>query len=142
MSQIGVHQRSSAARTMLTATQAKIQPGRLLLNGEWVDSAAGETLDTINPAIGEVITQIPAGTAADVDRAVAAARHAFDDPHGAWQKMPATERGRLLWRLSDLIEQNIEELAELETLDNGKPVFESRYVDLPMVVEVFRYYAG
>ncbi len=127
---------------MLTATRAKIQPGRLLINGEWVESTGGRMLDTVNPANGEVSTQIPAGTAEDVDRAVAAARKAFDDPAGAWQKMPATERGRLLWRLSDLIEQNIDELAELETLDNGKPIFESRYVDLPMVVDVFRYYAG
>jgi len=127
---------------MLTATKAKIEPGKLLINGEWVESSGGATLDTINPATGEVITQIPAGTADDVDRAVRAARKVFDDPSGAWQKMPATERGRLLWRLSDVIEQNIDELAELETLDNGKPIFESRYVDLPMVIEVFRYYAG
>ncbi len=127
---------------MLTATTARIQPGKLLIGGEWVESAGGQMLDTINPATGEVITQIPAGTAEDVDLAVRAARRAFDDPNGAWQKLPATERGRLLWRISDLIEQHIDELAELETLDNGKPVFESRYVDLPMVVEVFRYYAG
>ena len=127
---------------MLTATTAKIQPGKLLIDGKWVDSSGGQMLDTINPATGEVITQIPAGAAEDVDRAVHAARRACDDPNGAWQKMPATERGRILWRMSDLIEQNIDALAELETLDNGKPIFESRYVDLPMVVEVFRYYAG
>ncbi len=126
---------------MLRATKVKVEPGRLLINGEWVDSSGG-TLDTINPATGEVITPIPAGTAEDVDRAVAAARRAFDDPAGAWQKMAASERGHLLWRIADLIERNIDELAELETLDNGKPIFESRYVDLPMVVEVFRYYAG
>ncbi len=126
---------------MLSATKAKVEPGKLLIGGEWMESSGG-TLDTINPATGEVITQIPAGTAVDVDRAVAAARRAFDDPNGAWQKMAAAERGRLLWRISELIEQNIEELAELETLDNGKPVFESRYVDVPMVIEVFRYYAG
>ncbi len=127
---------------MLTATKAKIEPGKMLINGEWVDPAGGQMLDTINPATGEVITQIPAGTAEDVHRAVTAARRAFDDPGGAWQKMAAGERGRVLWRLSDLIEQNIDELAELETLDNGKPIFESRYVDLPTVIEVFRYYAG
>ncbi len=127
---------------MLTATKAKVEPGKLLINGEWVEASGAGTLDTINPATGEVITQISAGTAEDVDRAVQAARRAFDDPAGAWQKISAGERGRLLWRVADLIEQNIEELAELETLDNGKPIFESRYVDLSMVVEVFRYYAG
>ena len=74
--------------------------------------------------------------------AVAAARKAFDDRTGAWRKMSASERGRLIWRLADLLEKNIDEFAELETLDNGKPIFESRYVDMPMVIDVLRYYAG
>ncbi|MGH9602176.1 MAG: aldehyde dehydrogenase family protein [Terriglobales bacterium] len=127
---------------MLTATKAQIKPGKLLLGGEWCDASSGATFDTINPATGEVLTQIAAGTHPDVDRAVTAARKAFDDPSGAWQKMTASDRGRLLWRIGDLIDQNVEEIAELETLDNGKPIFESRYVDVPMVAEVFRYYAG
>jgi aldehyde dehydrogenase (NAD+) len=125
---------------MLTATKSKIEPGRLLIGGEWLSTS--KTFDTVNPATGEVITQIASAGAQEVDRAVQAARKAFDDRGGSWQKMTASERGRILWRLADLVEQNIEEIAELETLDNGKPIFESRYVDLPMVIDVLRYYAG
>ena len=127
---------------MIAATKSKIKPGKLLIGGAWVDSSDGKTFDTVNPATGEVLTQIAAATQADVEKAVAAARKAFDDPSGPWQKMTASERGKLLWKIADLIEQNIEELAEIETLDNGKPIFESRYVDLPTVADVFRYYAG
>src|ERR1700674_5828146 len=125
---------------MLAATKSKIEPGRLLINGQWVESA--KKFDTINPATGEVLTQIAAASTEDVDRAVAAARHAFDDRNGAWRKLSASERGRLIWKLADLLEKNIDEFAELETLDNGKPIFESRYVDMPMVIDVLRYYAG
>jgi aldehyde dehydrogenase (NAD+) len=125
---------------MLTATKSKIEPGRLLIGGEWLSTS--KTFDTVNPATGEVITQIASAGAQEVDRAVQAARKAFDDRGGSWQKMTASERGRILWRLADLVERNIEEIAELETLDNGKPIFESRYVDLPMVIDVLRYYAG
>jgi len=125
---------------MLTATKAKIAPGKLLIGGEWVE--AKKQFDTINPATGEMLTQVGEADSSDVESAVQAARSAFDDLAGPWRKMSASERGRLLWRLADLIEQNIDELSELETLDNGKPIFESRQVDLPMVVDVFRYYAG
>ena len=103
---------------------------------------ASKKFDTINPATGEVLTQVAEASAADVDRAVVAARRAFEDRNGAWRKLSASERGRLIWKLADLVEKNIEELAELETLDNGKPIFESRYVDMPMVIDVLRYYAG
>jgi aldehyde dehydrogenase (NAD+) len=127
---------------MLTATKAKIAPGKLLIGGEWVDAEGGRTFETANPAIGEALTQVADAGAADVDRAVQAARRAFDDPAHPWRKMSASERGRVMLRVADAIERNLEELAELETLDNGKPIFESRYVDLPMVVDVFRYYAG
>lgn len=126
---------------MLTATRTKIEPGKLLIDGQWTDGS-GNAFDTINPATGEVLTQVAAASADDVDRAVSSARRAFDNFAGPWRKMSASERGRLLWKLADLIEKNIDEIAELETLDNGKPIFESRYVDLPMVVDVFRYYAG
>ncbi|HKF21003.1 MAG TPA: aldehyde dehydrogenase family protein [Candidatus Angelobacter sp.] len=126
---------------MLTATKAKVSPGKLLINGQWAEGSA-KAFDTINPATGEILTQVAEASAQDVDQAVAAARKAFDDPAGAWRKMSASERGKILWRLGDLVEKNIEELAELETLDNGKPIFESRYVDMPMVADVFRYYAG
>jgi acyl-CoA reductase-like NAD-dependent aldehyde dehydrogenase len=127
---------------MLTASKAKPEPGKLLIGGEWTPSSDGGRVATVNPATGETLTSIARGTREDADRAVAAARKAFDDPAGPWQKMTASERGRLLWRIADLIEKNIDEIAELETLDNGKPIFESRYVDLPTVCDVYRYYAG
>jgi aldehyde dehydrogenase (NAD+) len=125
---------------MLIAQKVKVKPGRLLIGGNWVDGS--KHFDTVNPATGEVLTQIAEASAADVDRAVQSARHAFEDRNGAWRKLSASERGRLLWKLADLVEKNIDELAELETLDNGKPIFESRYVDMPMVIDVLRYYAG
>jgi aldehyde dehydrogenase (NAD+) len=123
---------------MTVATKVNISPGRLLIGGDWHDSA--QHFDTVNPATGEVLTQIVEASSADVDAAVVAARKALE--MGPWRKMPASERGRLIWRLADLIEKNIDELAELETLDNGKPIFESRNVDMPMVIDVLRYYAG
>jgi aldehyde dehydrogenase (NAD+) len=125
---------------MIAPSKTRISPGRLLIDGQWVEGA--KKFDTINPASGEVITQIAQASAGDVDHAVAAARKAFEDRAGAWRKMSASERGRLIWRLADLLEKNIDEFAELETLDNGKPIFESRYVDMPMVIDVLRYYAG
>jgi aldehyde dehydrogenase (NAD+) len=125
---------------MLAATKVDIRPGRLLIDGQWVDGS--KTFDTINPATEEVLTQVVEASPSDVDTAVVAARRAFEDRNGPWRKLSASERGRLLWKLADLVEKNVDELAELETLDNGKPVFESRYVDMPMVVDVLRYYAG
>src|ERR1700685_3496057 len=125
---------------MITATNTKLSPGRLLIDGQWADSA--KHVDTTNPATGEVLTQIAEASATDVDLAVQAARRAFEDRSGPWRKMSASERGRLIWHLADLLEKNIDEFAELETLDNGKPIFESRLVDMPMVVDVLRYYAG
>src|SRR5437588_2652640 len=125
---------------MIAATKTRIEPGRLLVDGQWLEGS--KKFETINPATGEVLTQVAEASAQDVDRAVAAARKAFDDRSGAWRKMSASERGRLIWRLADLVEKNIDELAELETLDNGKPIFESRYVDMPMTADVLRYYAG
>ena len=125
---------------MLTATKSTISPGRLLIDGKWVDGS--NRFDTINPATGEVLTHIVEASCDDVNRAVDAARRTFDDRSSPWRKMSASERGRLIWRLADLIEKNIDELSELETLDNGKPIFESRNVDIPMTIDVFRYYAG
>ena len=125
---------------MITASKAKLEPGRLLIDGQWTDGA--KKFDTINPATGEVLTQVVEASPEAVDRAVSAARKAFEDRSGPWRKMSASERGRLIWRLADLVEKHIDELAELETLDNGKPIFESRYVDVPMVIDVLRYYAG
>ena len=125
---------------MLAATKVNIKPGRVLIDGQWVDGA--KKFGTINPATEEVLTQAVEASPSDVDRAVEAARRAFEDRNGPWRKMSAGERGRLLWKLADMVETNIDELAELETLDNGKPIFESRYVDMPMVIDVLRYYAG
>src|SRR6202035_2138251 len=104
---------------MITATKTKLSLGRLLIDGQW--SAASKNFDTTNPATGEVLTQIADASPADVDRAIQAARRAFEDRNGPWRKMSASERGRLIWRLADLLETNIDEFAELETLDNGKP---------------------
>ena len=125
---------------MSLATTAKIEPGRLLIDGQWMDGS--KHFDTINPATEEVLTQVAEASPEDIDRAVTAARRAFEDRKGPWRKLSASERGRLIWKLADLVEKNIDQLAQLETLDNGKPIFESRYVDMPMVVDVLRYYAG
>jgi len=125
---------------MPVATKVNIKTGRLLIDGQWIDGS--KKFDTINPATEEVLTQVSEASTSEVDRAVHAARRAFEDRNGPWRKLSASERGRLIWKLADLVEQNIDELAELETLDNGKPIFESRYVDMPMVIDVLRYYAG
>lgn len=124
----------------MIATKTNIEPGRLLIDGKWVEGS--RAFETFNPATGAVLTRIAEASSSDVDHAVQAARKAFQDRSGAWRKMSASERGRLIWKLADLIEKNIDEMSELETLDNGKPIFESRYVDMPMVVDVLRYYAG
>src|ERR1019366_5537519 len=124
----------------MVAAKVKVEPGQLLIDGQWVDGE--KRFDTVKTATGEVLTQISAASSEDVDRAVAAARRALEDRNGPWRKLSASERGRLIWKLADLVEKNIDEFAELETLDNGKPIFESRYVDMPMVVDVLRYYAG
>ena len=114
--------------------------GKLLINGEWVASASGKTFDAIDPATESVICQLAAGEKEDVDRAVKAARRAFDD--SAWSRMRPVERERLMLKLADLIEHNAEELAELESLDNGKLVFFARIVDVQGTVDFFRYMAG
>jgi aldehyde dehydrogenase (NAD+) len=101
---------------------------------------SGRKFDTINPATGQVICQVSEADSADVDRAVKAARAAFNS--GAWPKMSATQRGRLLYKLADLIEQHADELARLETLDNGKPLRDSQKADVPLTIACYRYYAG
>ncbi len=113
---------------------------KMLIGGEWVEAASGRTFDTINPSTGQVLAKVAEGDAADIDRAVAAARGAFE--HGPWTRLTPSQRGRLLWKVADLIEQHAEELAELETLDNGKPIKYSRAVDVPLTADHFRYFAG
>ena len=117
-----------------------IQATKLLINNRWVNSESGKTFPTINPATGEEIAQVAEADSADVDKAVRAARAAFNG--GPWRKMSAAERGRILNRLADLIEQNADELARLESLDNGKPYKIARAADLPLTVACYRYYAG
>ncbi len=126
---------TKAHRKVATAHQTK-----MLIDGKWRDSQSGKTFETINPATEEVITQVAEGDAADIDLAVKAARKAFES--GPWRTMDARDRGRLMNKLADLIESHLDELAELETLDNGKPIGESRAADLPLVIDCFRYYAG
>jgi aldehyde dehydrogenase (NAD+) len=127
--------------TLPTPTQATVVPSvtRLLINNRWVPSESGKTFPTINPSTGEEICQVAEADAADVDKAVTAARAAFEGP---WRKLRASERGRLLHRLADLIEKNADELARLETLDNGKPISVAKAVDVAKTVACYRYFAG
>jgi aldehyde dehydrogenase (NAD+) len=121
-------------------TPPKVSTQKMLINGEWVDSASGKTFDTINPATGEVICKVAEGDKADIDQAVKAARKAFES--GPWSKMTPADRGRLLNKLADAIEKNADELAALESLDNGKPIADASAADLPLSIACYRYYAG
>jgi acyl-CoA reductase-like NAD-dependent aldehyde dehydrogenase len=116
------------------------QPVKMLIGGQWVPAASGKTFATINPATGTVLAQVAEGESEDINRAVAAARKAFES--GPWPKLTPSQRGRLLWRLAELVEQHTTELAELETLDNGKPIKYSRAADVPLTADHFRYFAG
>ena len=111
---------------------------RIWIDNAWSDADSGETFETTNPATGEVIARVASGAESDVDRAVASARAALPE----WRRMDPHQRSALLWKLADAIEAHADELGALETRDNGKPYFESRKVDLPSVVENFRYFAG
>ncbi len=113
---------------------------KMLIGGNWVDSVSGETLDVYNPATDEVIAHVPAGNQEDVDRAVKAARRAFEE--GPWARMTPSERGRMVWKIGDLILENLEELAQLESLDNGKPISVARLADVPLSADMFHYMAG
>src|SRR5580698_4070607 len=121
-------------------TPVAVRATKLLINNRWVNSESGKTFPTINPATGQEIAQVAEADAADVERAVRSARAAFDG--GPWRKMSAAERGRMLNRLADLIEQHADELAMLESLDNGKPYQVAKAADLPLTVACYRYYAG
>jgi len=127
--------------TMLEApTLPKIRQTQCFIGGNWVPSASGKTFQTVNPATEEVIADVAEGDAADIDRAVTAAREAFEN--GPWSKMDARDRGRLMHKLSDLIEEDFHELAALESLDNGKPIRDAKAADLPLALDCLRYYAG
>ena len=122
------------------APHVPIRQTRLLIDGQWVEAASGKRFPTFNPATGERIAEVAEADRVDVDRAVVAARRAFES--GPWSRMPASERGHLLYRLADLLEKNLDELAALETLDNGKPIRDSKAADLPLSIACYRYYAG
>lgn len=113
---------------------------KMYINGEWVESVSGQTFDTLNPATGEILATLYEAGPDDVDRAVEAARVAFDN--GPWSKMSAAERSRLIYKLADLMETHSEELAQLDSLDNGKPIRETTNADVPLAIEHFRYFAG
>ena len=115
-------------------------PRKLLIGGQWVPAASGKTFPVHDPSTGDVIAHAAEGNAVDIDRAVTAARAAFDA--GPWSRLTPAERAKLIWRLGDLIEQRLEELAQLESLDNGKPLTVARVADVPLAVELFRYMAG
>ncbi len=113
---------------------------QLFIDGKWVDAASGRTFVTPNPATGEALASVAEGDAEDVDRAVRAARRAFED--GPWAHMTPSERGRLIWRIGDLILEHVDELAQLETLDNGKPFGVAQAADVPLAADLFHYMAG
>ena len=116
------------------------QPIKMLIGGQWVAAASGKTFETLNPATGKTLAQVAEGDAEDINRAVVAARKAFES--GPWPKMTPSQRGRLLWRVAELIEEHADELAMLETLDNGKPIKYSKASDVPLTADHFRYFAG
>jgi aldehyde dehydrogenase (NAD+) len=122
------------------AARPQIRQTQLLIDGQWTPARSGKTFETINPATEEVIASVAEADAADVEMAVRAARKAFDE--GPWPRMDARERGRIMMRLADLMESEIDELAALESLDNGKPVSDAKLGDIPLAIQVIRYYAG
>ena len=118
----------------------QIDRTELFIGGKWVPAKSGKTFATMNPATEEKIADVAEGDAADIDDAVKAARKALEN--GPWKKMDARDRGRIMNRLADLIEENQDELAALESLDNGKPIRDAKAADLPLTIDCLRYYAG
>jgi len=116
------------------------QTRKMLINGRWVNAQSGKTFPTYDPATGEVLAHVTEGDKADIDLAVQAARKAFEE--GPWRTMTSSDRGKVIWRLADLLESNLEEFAQLESLDNGKPLTIARAADVPLAVDLFRYMAG
>jgi phenylacetaldehyde dehydrogenase len=115
-------------------------PRQMFINGQWVDAASGKTFETPNPATGETLARVAEGDAEDINRAVRAARSAFDD--GPWGRMTPSERGRIVWKVGDLILEHVDELAQLESLDNGKPFLVAQAADVPLAADLFHYMAG
>jgi aldehyde dehydrogenase (NAD+) len=115
-------------------------PTQLLIDGQWREAVSGKRFETLNPATGEVITSVAEADKADIDLAVKAARKAFEE--GPWSKMTATDRGKAISKLADLVMEHRDELAALETMDNGKPISDARNIDVPLVADCLEYYAG
>jgi phenylacetaldehyde dehydrogenase len=111
----------------------------MLIGADWVQAASGETFPVYDPATGSEIASTPRGRAEDVDRAVAAARRAL---HGPWKRTTPQERSKLIWRLADLVEAHLEDFAQIDSLDNGKPINEARFFDVPFTLDMLRYFAG
>jgi acyl-CoA reductase-like NAD-dependent aldehyde dehydrogenase len=122
------------------STPSAPSPGRLLINGEWRDAASGKTFETLNPADESVVTTVATAGESDVDAAVQAARVALDS--GPWSLMSAAERGKILWRMGDLIREQVKSIALIETLDTGKTLFDSGKIEIPTAASVFEFYAG
>src|SRR5260221_4592117 len=120
-------------------TTTALMRKQLFINGEWRDAAGGATIEVVNPATEEVIAEVASAERSDVDAAVAAARAALDGP---WGKLSARERGKLVWKIGEKLMERADEIAKLETLHNGKPIFESRQIEVPAAAECFQYYAG
>ncbi len=124
-----------AAKLSTTAIDQK----KLLINNEWRDASGGKTMDVVNPATEEVIATVASATKDDLDAAVAAARAALNGP---WGRMSARDRGRLVSKLADRLSERADEVARLETLHNGKPIFESRQIEIPAAADCLEYFAG
>src|ERR1700726_35896 len=116
------------------------QPSQVLIDGRWVGAKSGKSFEVYDPSSGREIAKVAACEKADVDAAVAAARKAFD--HGPWPRMSPSQRGRIIWKIGDLILENLEELAQLESLDNGKPIGVAPAADVPLAADLFHYMAG
>jgi len=123
-----------------TVEEFTATPRKLFINGQWVDAASGKSFETPNPATGQPLASVAEGDSEDIDRAVRAARTAFDD--GPWGRITPSERGRIIWRIGDLILAHAEELAQLESLDNGKPYAVALGADVPLAADMFHYMAG
>ena len=123
-----------------TVEEFTASPRQLFIDGQWAPAASGRTFETPDPATGETLAHIAEGDAEDIDRAVRAARRAFDD--GPWGRMTPSERGRIIWRIGDLNLEHADELAQLESLDNGKPYVIARAADIPLAADLFHYMAG
>jgi acyl-CoA reductase-like NAD-dependent aldehyde dehydrogenase len=128
------------AEDLEVASFLRQQPKKLFIGGKWVEAASGKTFDTIDPSTGELLAKVAEGGAADIDRAVAAARKAHES--GVWRDLPPSERAKALWRVGDLIDEHALEFAQLDSLDNGKPINEMLLADVPVSAATFRYYAG